>query len=170
MKIQHLVNLCLVLSIGALSTACTESKTESATKPAETKPAAESSTPSNSQASSNTTAIEFTKTDVKVGEGAEAQSGQTVSVHYTGWLYDPAATDTHGTKFDSSRDRGSAFDFPLGAGRVIKGWDQGVVGMKVGGQRTLLIPSDMAYGSRGAGGAIPPNATLIFDVELIGIK
>lgn len=175
MKIQQLVSLYLILSMGVLSTACTESKTESATKPAETpsaevKPAAESSEPSSPQASSNNTAIEFTKTDVKVGEGAEAKSGQTVSVHYTGWLYDPAATDTHGKKFDSSRDRGSPFDFPLGASRVIKGWDQGVVGMKVGGQRTLLIPSDMAYGSRGAGGAIPPNATLIFDVELLGIK
>lgn len=115
-------------------------------------------------------AAAFTKTDVKIGEGAAAQSGQTVAVHYTGWLYDPAAKDKHGTKFDSSRDRGDAFVFPLGAGRVIKGWDQGVVGMKVGGQRTLIIPSDLAYGSRGAGGVIPPNATLIFDVELMDIQ
>lgn len=110
------------------------------------------------------------KEDVKVGTGAEAKTGQTVAVHYTGWLYDPAAADKHGKQFDSSRTRNAEFKFPLGAGRVIKGWDQGVAGMKVGGQRTLTIPSDMAYGSRGAGGLIPPNATLIFDVELMGVE
>ena len=110
------------------------------------------------------------KDDVKVGTGDEAKAGQTVSVHYTGWLYDPAAADKHGKQFDSSRTRGTPFKFPLGGGRVIKGWDQGVVGMKVGGQRTLTIPSSMGYGSRGAGGSIPPNATLIFDVELLGIE
>ena len=93
---------------------------------------------------------ELIKTDVVVGEGEEATAGKTVSVHYTGWLYDEAAADHKGKKFDSSRDRGEAFDFPLGAGHVIKGWDQGVVGMKVGGQRTLVIPPDLAYGSRGA--------------------
>lgn len=108
--------------------------------------------------------------EVKAGDGAEAQPGQTVSVHYTGWLYEPGAAERHGTKFDSSRDRGQPFRFPLGAGRVIKGWDEGVAGMKVGGQRTLIIPPHMGYGSRGAGGAIPPNATLIFDVELLGVK
>lgn len=113
---------------------------------------------------------EMMKTDVVVGEGAEATAGKNVSVHYTGWLYDAAAPDHKGTKFDSSRDRGVAFDFPLGAGRVIKGWDLGVAGMKVGGQRTLVIPSDLAYGSRGAGGVIPPNATLIFDVELLDVR
>lgn len=113
---------------------------------------------------------ELIKTDVVVGEGAEATAGKSVSVHYTGWLYDEAAPDHKGGKFDSSRDRGEPFEFPLGAGRVIKGWDQGVAGMKVGGQRTLTIPPDLAYGSRGAGGVIPPNATLVFDVELLGVR
>ena len=113
---------------------------------------------------------ELIKIDVKQGTGVEAIAGHDVSVHYTGWLYDEAAPDHHGKKFDSSRDRGDPFTFPLGGGRVIKGWDQGVAGMKIGGQRTLIIPSEMGYGSRGAGGAIPPNATLVFDVELLGVR
>src|SRR4030067_1083390 len=112
---------------------------------------------------------ELIKTDVKLGEGDLAAAGKSVSVHYTGWLYDAAAPDQHGKKFDSSRDRNEPFDFPLGAGRGIKGWDQGVEGMKVGGQRTLVIPAHLGYGARGAGGAIPPNATLVFDVELLGV-
>ena len=112
---------------------------------------------------------ELIKTDIKLGEGAEATAGHDVSVHYTGWLYDEAAADHHGKKFDSSRDRGQPFNFPLGAGHVIKGWDQGVAGMKVGGQRTLIIPAALGYGSRGAGGVIPPNATLVFDVELLSV-
>jgi len=109
------------------------------------------------------------RTDVVVGEGAEAIAGKKVSVHYTGWLYNEASADKRGAKFDSSRDRGQPFEFPLGAGHVIKGWDQGVAGMKVGGQRTLIIPPELGYGSRGAGGSIPPNASLIFDVELLGV-
>ncbi|MDX8379357.1 MAG: FKBP-type peptidyl-prolyl cis-trans isomerase [Gallionella sp.] len=113
---------------------------------------------------------ELIKTDVKLGEGAEATAGENVSVHYTGWLYDEAAADHKGTKFDSSRDRGQPFEFLLGAGQVIKGWDKGVEGMKVGGQRTLIIPASMGYGSRGAGGVIPPNATLVFEVELLGVN
>jgi FKBP-type peptidyl-prolyl cis-trans isomerase FkpA len=108
--------------------------------------------------------------EVKPGTGAEATKGQVVVVHYTGWLYDPAAPGQKGAKFDSSRDRQSPFSFPLGGGRVIRGWDEGVAGMKVGGQRTLIIPAEMAYGSRGAGGVIPPDATLIFDVELLEVK
>lgn len=112
---------------------------------------------------------QLVKNDVKMGTGALAKAGQTVTVHYTGWLYDESAADKHGIKFDSSRDRGKPFKFPLGAGRVIKGWDQGFAGMKVGGQRTLIIPANMGYGSRGAG-RIPPNATLIFDVELLGVN
>ena len=110
------------------------------------------------------------KTDVRHGSGAEAAAGHNVVVHYTGWLYDPSKPDSHGAKFDSSRERNAPFSFPLGAGRVIKGWDQGVAGMKVGGQRTLVIPPQLGYGARGAGGVIPPNATLIFDVELLDVQ
>lgn len=112
---------------------------------------------------------ELIKTDVKLGTGDLATAGKNVSVHYTGWLYDAAAPDHHGKKFDSSRDRNEPFEFPLGGGRVIAGWDQGVAGMKVGGQRTLVIPANLGYGARGAGGVIPPNATLVFDVELLGV-
>jgi len=112
---------------------------------------------------------ELKKIDTKQGTGAEAVAGKTVIVHYTGWLYDPAAPDGHGAKFDSSLDRKEPFSFPLGAGKVIKGWDEGVAGMKTGGKRTLVIPPQMGYGARGAGGVIPPNATLVFDVELIEV-
>lgn len=110
------------------------------------------------------------KTDGTLGAGVEATAGKNVSVHYTGWLHDPASKDLHGKKFDSSRDHGEPFSFRLGAGQVIRGWDEGVAGMKVGGTRTLIIPSDMAYGRRGAGGVIPPDATLVFDVELLDVK
>ena len=109
------------------------------------------------------------KVDTKVGSGKEAMAGANVSVNYTGWLYKPMAKDYHGKHFDSSIGRGP-FDFRLGAGMVIKGWDQGVAGMKVGGKRTLIIPSSMAYGSKGAGGMIPADAALIFDVELLEVK
>lgn len=108
--------------------------------------------------------------DQKVGSGAEAKPGTTVTVHYTGWLYNDQAKEKHGKQFDSSRDHGQPFSFPLGAGRVIAGWDQGVAGMKVGGKRTLLIPAELGYGARGAGGDIPPNASLVFDVELLGVN
>ncbi len=101
--------------------------------------------------------------DLVVGDGPEAEAGNNVSVHYTGWL-------TDGTKFDSSVDRGQAFEFPLGAGRVIAGWDRGVAGMKVGGKRKLTIPPELGYGSRGAGAVIPPNATLVFEVELLAVR
>lgn len=110
------------------------------------------------------------KIEVKQGTGAEASAGKAVLVHYTGWLYDATAPEGHGKKFDSSLDRGQPFGFVVGAGRVIKGWDEGVAGMKVGGKRTLIIPPEMGYGERGAGGAIPPNATLVFDVELLDIR
>ena len=104
--------------------------------------------------------------DTVTGEGAQAAAGQSVRVHYTGWLYNDGQ---QGAKFDSSRDRNDPFEFPLGAGMVIKGWDEGVQGMKIGGQRTLIIPAALGYGARGAGGVIPPNATLKFDVELLAV-
>ena len=114
-----------------------------------------------------TTASGLIIDDMVVGTGAAAAAGQQVSVHYTGWLL---FGGEKGKKFDSSKDRGDPFDFPLGAGHVIKGWDEGVQGMKVGGQRTLVIPPEMGYGRQGAGGVIPPNATLVFDVELLDVR
>ena len=108
-------------------------------------------------------------TDTTIGSGPEATPGQQVTVHYTGWLYN-SASQAQGAKFDSSKDRGDPFVFSLGAGMVIKGWDEGVAGMKVGGARTLIISPELGYGARGAGGAIPPNATLKFDVELLAVS
>ena len=108
--------------------------------------------------------------DVTAGSGAEARPGMTVRVHYTGWLYDAAAADRKGKKFDSSRDRGEPFEFSLGKGEVIAGWDEGIAGMKVGGTRMLTIPPSMAYGSSAVGGLIPPNATLFFEVELVDVR
>ena len=110
------------------------------------------------------------KVDTVTGSGAEARPGRVVRVHYTGWLYDASKSDKCGTKFDSSKDSGQPFEFTLGAREVISGWDEGVAGMKVGGKRRLTIPPDMGYGARGAGGVIPPNATLVFDVELLAVK
>lgn len=109
-------------------------------------------------------------TDLVAGAGAEAVAGSRVTVHYSGWLYDPSQPDAKGRGFDSSRDSGRPFTFSLGAGQVIAGWDQGVQGMKVGGQRRLVIPDELAYGERGAGGVIPPRATLVFDVELLEVR
>ena len=112
-----------------------------------------------------TTASGLQFEDTVVGSGAEARPGRNVTVHYTGWLFE---NGEQGAKFDSSKDRGEPFIFPLAGGMVIKGWDEGVQGMRVGGQRTLIIPANLGYGARGAGGVIPPNATLKFDVELLG--
>ena len=142
--------LVLLLSIGIFSTAACSGQ----------------STP----AKAASKVAELVKTDNKLGEGTLAMAGKEVSVHYTGWLYDETAPGHRGAKFDSSRDRGQPFDFSLGAGRVIKGWDQGVDGMKVGGQRTLTIPAHLGYGPIGAGNVIPPNAALVFDVELLGVR
>jgi peptidylprolyl isomerase len=114
-----------------------------------------------------TTASGLQITDTKVGTGAAPRTGQTCVMHYTGWLY---SNGVKGAKFDSSLDRGQPFEFPIGTGRVIRGWDEGVASMKVGGRRTLIIPPDLGYGARGAGGVIPPNATLIFEVELLDVK
>jgi FKBP-type peptidyl-prolyl cis-trans isomerase len=124
---------------------------------------AQSQAPSGGGGQEVTTASGLKYTDTKVGTGAEAKAGQTAVVHYTGWL-------TNGTKFDSSKDRGQPFTFPLGGGRVIKGWDEGVQGMKVGGTRKLTIPANLGYGAQGAGGVIPPNATLVFEVDLLDLK
>jgi FKBP-type peptidyl-prolyl cis-trans isomerase FkpA len=113
-----------------------------------------------------TTASGLQYEDTTVGTGDEAKAGQHVTVHYTGWLYNDGVK---GAKFDSSKDRNDPFDFGLGGGMVIKGWDEGVQGMKVGGTRTLIIPPQLGYGARGAGGVIPPDATLLFEVELLGV-
>ena len=107
--------------------------------------------------------------DTTLGSGATAQAGSEVTVHYTGWLHDPTAPNQRGRKFDSSKDRRDPFRFDLGAGMVIRGWDEGVQGMQVGGTRVLVIPPDLGYGARGAGGVIPPNATLVFEVELLAV-
>ncbi len=166
MKMNKITTLTSALFLSTLISSCTDTAS-TANNAQKSEPAAASSQPMPKPVAAVSS---LTSTDVKVGDGAEAKTGQTVSVHYTGWLYDPKAADQHGTQFDSSRTRGTAFKFPLGAGRVIKGWDQGVAGMKVGGQRTLIIPPEMAYGARGAGGVIPANATLVFDVELMGVE
>ena len=113
---------------------------------------------------------ELQMVDTKVGTGDEARPGRVVSVHYTGWLFDAPKADKRGDKFDSSKDRNEPFEFPLGGGQVIAGWDKGFAGMKIGGTRVLTIPPDMGYGARGAGGVIPPNATLVFEVELLNVK
>ena len=109
-------------------------------------------------------------TTTQAGSGAVAEAGNFVSVHYTGWLYEPETEGGRGTQFDSSVDRGTPFQFPLGAGRVIAGWDEGVAGMLIGEKRELIIPPDLGYGSRGAGDVIPPDATLLFEVELLGVE
>jgi FKBP-type peptidyl-prolyl cis-trans isomerase FkpA len=131
--------------------------------------AAATSTPAHAQSGGKTmtTASGLQITDTNVGTGASPKTGQVCVMHYTGWLYQGGAK---GAKFDSSLDRGQPFEFPIGTGRVIKGWDEGVASMKVGGKRTLVIPPDLGYGARGAGGVIPPNATLIFEVELLAVK
>jgi FKBP-type peptidyl-prolyl cis-trans isomerase FkpA len=107
--------------------------------------------------------------DTTPGSGTEAVAGKAVRVHYTGWLHDAGAASQRGRKFDSSKDRGTPFSFRLGGGEVIRGWDEGVAGMKVGGTRVLTIPPELGYGARGAGGVIPPNATLVFEVELLAV-
>ncbi len=134
-------------------------------------PFAQATEPARASASASAAAIGKTlvQTDNVVGKGAEAGLGSVVEVHYTGWLYDPNAVDAHGQKFDSSVGR-DTFRFQVGAKQVIKGWDQGLMGMKVGGKRTLIIPSELGYGKKGAGGVIPPDAILVFDIELISVK
>ena len=126
--------------------------------------------PNPEQSKLDATITSLKKIDTKQGTGAEAVSDKAAVVQYTGWLYDPNKPEGKGAKFDSSLDRNVPFTFVIGQGRVIKGWDEGVAGMRVGGKRTLIIPPQMGYGARGAGGVIPPNATLIFDIELVDVK
>lgn len=160
------MNHCLLISIVATTVMLGACSREQSPPPAE--PAA-SETPAAPAAPATVT--ELQKVDLHVAPGEGISQGQVAVVHYTGWLYDPRANETKGTKFDSSRDRGQPFRFTIGAGQVIKGWEEGVQGMRVGSQRRLLIPADLAYGERGAGGGvIPPGASLVFDVELLGIE
>jgi FKBP-type peptidyl-prolyl cis-trans isomerase len=166
---MHVAKLVLPASVARLAAAAATLMMLAANPPAHAQPGPSSTSPP-PPSRLDATVTELRKIDVKQGTGTEARSGRPVIVHYTGWLHDPGAPDGKGQKFDSSRDRGVPFGFFLGAGKVIKGWDQGVEGMKVGGQRTLVIPPALGYGERGAGGVIPPNATLIFDVELIEVK
>jgi FKBP-type peptidyl-prolyl cis-trans isomerase FkpA len=147
----------LCISISGCQAESTNKTTSTQEKPAMT-----------ASTEANTTQLQ--KIDTMPGTGREAEPGFNVSVHYTGWLYDEKAEGHKGAKFDSSVDRKEPFDFALGAGQVIQGWDEGFAGMKIGGKRTLIIPPEMGYGARGAGGVIPPNATLIFDVELLDVK
>lgn len=128
------------------------------------------SLPSTQDSATMNANVQLQSTDLESGSGAEVKPGQRASVHYTGWLYQEGAPENKGRKFDSSRDHGSTFEFRVGGGEVIKGWDLGVAGMKVGGKRRLVIPPELGYGSRGAGGVIPGGATLVFDVELVGIR
>jgi len=156
----------LVLALVAFAMSCSQSEAPKQDDSA-AQPAAATATPQPAAAAAapqpGATVTELKMEDTKVGTGDEAATGKSVTVHYTGWL-------TDGTKFDSSKDHGQPFTFQLGAGQVIKGWDQGVVGMKVGGVRKLTIPSSLAYGDRGAGGVIPPGATLVFEVELLAVN
>jgi peptidylprolyl isomerase len=152
---------CTAASLVALAAAPDPSK-ETAPKPA-----AEAATKEGKTTKMITTPSGLQYEDTVVGTGASPKPGQKCVMHYTGWLWENGAK---GKKFDSSVDRGQPFEFQIGVGMVIKGWDEGVMTMKVGGKRTLLIPPGLGYGSRGAGGVIPPNATLVFDVELLGLK
>jgi FKBP-type peptidyl-prolyl cis-trans isomerase FkpA len=156
----------LVLSLVVLAISCTKQEAPkpdtSTPQPAASAPAQPATAAAPAQPAATGDVTELKMDDSKVGTGAEAVAGKSVTVHYTGWL-------TNGTKFDSSKDRGQPFVFQLGAGQVIRGWDLGVTGMKVGGVRKLTIPPTLGYGARGAGGVIPPNATLVFEVELLGV-
>jgi FKBP-type peptidyl-prolyl cis-trans isomerase FkpA len=164
----------LTLTLAAIALAACAPKED---KPADSTPAAsapasatESAAEAAAPAATGTENMPMQKIDLTPGTGAEIKAGQNALVHYTGWLFDAAAAENKGKKFDSSVDRNEPFEFPVGAGMVIKGWDEGVVGMKVGGKRRLVIPPEMGYGARGAGGVIPPGATLVFDVELVEIR
>ena len=164
--------LTTAIALTTLLAACGRNEEPKTEAPA-TAPSASASaeTPAPATNDTGTTSMPLQKIDLTPGSGVEIKSGQNALVHYTGWLYDAAAPDNKGAKFDSSLDRNEPFEFPVGGAMVIPGWDQGVAGMKVGGKRRLVIPPELGYGARGAGGGlIPPNATLVFDVELVEIR
>ena len=167
MKKNLAVIAAAVAALGLGLLALPLSAQEKAAPKTEAKPAAERAAADKKESKIVKTPSGLQYEDVKVGTGAEPKAGQTCSVHYTGWLYD---NGVKGKKFDSSVDRGQPFQFPVGQGRVIRGWDEGVLSMKIGGKRNLIIPPGLGYGSQGAGGVIPPNATLFFEVELLGVK
>jgi FKBP-type peptidyl-prolyl cis-trans isomerase FkpA len=170
MHAKPLVSLTTALFVIALAACQPKDKpADSATTAAAPAPGAEPAATA-APAATGTENMAMLKIDLAPGTGAEIKSGQNALVHYTGWLFDANAPENKGKKFDSSVDRNEPFEFPVGAGMVIKGWDEGVVGMKVGGKRRLVIPPEMGYGARGAGGVIPPGATLVFDVELVEIR
>ena len=162
----------IAFAIALFVAACAAETTKSSTPSSSPTPAAKPQGVSTPMTTAPPAAdlSQLTITEVTVGTGKESISGKPASVHYTGWLYDAKAADLKGKQFDSSRTRGAPFEFTPGAGQVIKGWEQGVPGMKVGGKRVLIIPPHLGYGARGAGGAIPPNAVLLFDVELMDVK
>ena len=166
---MKLSSLFYALMLGQLFTASAYAQEPKQEAASQTQSAASASAPAEPPAVKPPTPPILEKIDTITGTGKEALPGKTVQVHYTGWLRDPQAEQQHGKAFDSSVSRGP-FNFNLGEGRVIKGWEQGVAGMKVGGARTLIIPAALGYGARGAGGVIPPNATLKFDVELLGVS
>ena len=166
MKLHHLSRIVVALSLMASSMA--QAQTQTAAAPADTS-AMPATPPAITVATAPAKVTSLIKIDELIGTGAEATPGSYVEVHYTGWLYDPKSESRRGTQFDSSRTSGTPFTFQLGARQVIRGWDLGVAGMKIGGKRTLIIPGYLGYGSTGAS-TIPPNATLMFDVELISVK
>jgi FKBP-type peptidyl-prolyl cis-trans isomerase len=164
------LGLATTMALAALGiVACSRSEKPDSAGASAPATAAEATPSATATTSTGTETMPLQKTDLSPGNGAEIASGQTALVHYTGWLFDAAAPENKGKQFDSSVG-GEPFEFPLGGGAVIQGWDQGVVGMKVSGKRRLVIPPEMGYGNRGAGGVIPPGATLVFDVELVEIR
>jgi FKBP-type peptidyl-prolyl cis-trans isomerase FkpA len=163
-EFRGILRIGLVVALANAAVACGGSEPREA--PAASQPGGPTAAPAGTSSPVQSLVVQ----DTKQGTGATARAGQQVIVHYTGWLWDPAKTETKGNKFDSSVDRKEPLSFVLGSGQVIPGWDRGVAGMQVGGTRRLIIPPDLAYGDRGAGGVIPPNAALIFEIELIDVK
>ena len=169
MHAKSLVSLTTALAVITLAACQPKDKpveSSAAAAPAPTTEPAATPAP----AATGTENMPMQKIDLTPGNGAEIKSGQNALVHYTGWLYDATAPENKGKKFDSSVDRNEPFEFPIGQRKVIAGWDEGVATMKIGGKRTLIIPAALGYGARGAGGVIPPNATLMFDVELLAVR